>query len=276
MNLFPASTCRAAAVTCVVLLLSAAGRAETIKVISWNVESGGADPVEIAKRVRRLQAAHKPDVWGFSEVQDDAWAEKFEKAAEQASSADFKRIVGTTGRSDLLAIVYNAERLEFLGHQELHRVNLGGFSRAPLVAAFKVKKTGRRFLFMVNHLYRSKADRRHDQATLLNRWATQQKLPIIAVGDYNFDWKWDYKDRGLDNMTAGGVFTWIRPTRIVSTQDSALGAILDFVFISGRDTWTWKTTSEIIVERGDFPDTKQTPDHRPLTATIEIPEEAAP
>ena len=31
-------------------------------------------------------------------------------------------------------------------------------------------------------------------------------------------------------MTAGGVFTWIRPTRIASTQDSALGAILDFVF----------------------------------------------
>jgi endonuclease/exonuclease/phosphatase family metal-dependent hydrolase len=260
----------------IVLTITAAGRAETISAISWNVESGGADPVEIAKRVRRLQTAHKPDVWGFSEVQNDTWAEKFEQAAAQASGSSFKRIVGTTGRSDLLAIVYNTDRLEYLGHQELHRVNLGGHVRAPLVAAFKTKKTGRRFLFMVNHLYRSKADARHDQATLLNRWATQQKLPIIAVGDYNFDWKWDYKDRGLDNMTAGGVFTWIRPTRIASTQDSALGAILDFVFISGRDTWTWKTTSTIIVEKGDFPDTDETPDHRPLTATIEIPEGVGP
>ena len=38
---------------------------------------------------------------------------------------------------------------------------------------------------MVNHLYRTKEARRHLQADLLNEWASQQQLPVIAVGDYN-------------------------------------------------------------------------------------------
>jgi hypothetical protein len=41
----------------------------------------------------------------------------------------------------------------------------------PLVAHFRFKPAGAKFLFMVNHLYRSKAERRHEQARLLNEWA---------------------------------------------------------------------------------------------------------
>jgi hypothetical protein len=53
-------------------------------------------------------------------------------------------------------------------------------------------------------MYRSKADRRQEQASMLNLWASTQTLPIIAVGDYNFDWDVDQgevvHDKGYDNM----------------------------------------------------------------------------
>ena len=65
---------------------------------------------------------------------------------------------------------------------------------------------------------------RHQQAVELNRWASQQTLPIIATGDYNFDWSVQdgpvVHDAGFELMTAGGVFSWVRPKRYVKTQDS--------------------------------------------------------
>lgn len=40
---------------------------------------------------------------------------------------------------------------------------------------------------MVNHLYRGSASGRHTQSKKLNQWARSQDVPVIAVGDYNFD-----------------------------------------------------------------------------------------
>lgn len=47
---------------------------------------------------------------------------------------------------------------------------------------------------MVNHLYRSNNERRHAQAQGLNEWARSQTLPVIATGDYNFDWHFQTGD----------------------------------------------------------------------------------
>jgi hypothetical protein len=58
---------------------------------------------------------------------------------------------------------------------------------AGRLAEFEDKEPGGRFHFVVNHLYRKYADRRHEQARLLNAWARAQSLPILAVGDYCLD-----------------------------------------------------------------------------------------
>jgi endonuclease/exonuclease/phosphatase family metal-dependent hydrolase len=65
--------------------------------------------------------------------------------------------------------------------------------RSPLVLKLKHNGTGKEFFFMVNHLYRGNGidARRLDQATALNQWAAAQTLPVIAVGDYNFDYDLD-------------------------------------------------------------------------------------
>ncbi|MDB4444405.1 hypothetical protein N9174_03615 [bacterium] len=190
----------------------------------------------------------------------------------------FKIILGSTGTSDRSIIIYDSDKFELLDFMELRHVNIGGRVRAPLVAKFKVKSSGTEFFFMVNHLYRSKAARRLQQASMLNDWASRQQLPVIAVGDYNFDWSvidgdTDH-DEGYDNMTANSVFEWVRPAILLNTHDSDFNSVLDFVFAS-RDAKNWAVNSTILVEHNDFPDTNETSDHRPVHAKFNLSQSAS-
>jgi hypothetical protein len=137
------------------------GWAQALRVVGFNVESGGARPDVVDDLIAAAQGV---DLWGFSEVQDAIWATLFEQAAEDGESADFQRILGTTGGGDRLLIVYNRDRFELVRSFELSDINIGGNVRAPLVAQLRLKPASPEFLFMVNHLYRSHTERRHEQA----------------------------------------------------------------------------------------------------------------
>lgn len=252
------------------LLSGGFGHAQDLTVIGYNVESGGADPNFVATRIAAIDGCA---LWGLCEVQNPVWANIFEAAAEDGEGTDFIPILGTTGGADKLLILYDGDKLERVNSEELHSINVGGRVRSPLVGHFRVKETDEEFLFMVNHLYRSRADRRHLQATRLNAWAAAQDLPIIAVGDYNYDWsvpngETDHDD-GFDHMVANGVFQWIRPSPLYKTQDSNYNSVLDFVFVSGK-AQQWAAGSTVLVAPQDFPDTDDTSDHRPVRARFDL------
>lgn len=239
-----------------------------LRVVGWNLESGDANPRLLARRVADEE---KVDIWGFSEVEGRRVAREMEIAAEVGENSDYKTILGTTGGEDRLAIVYNSARLELEDVEELPRINVGGRVRAPLVATFKGRETGTRFMFMVNHLYRGDADGRHNQATLLNEWARDQTLPVIAVGDYNFDWHYQTgetnHDLGYDNLVKDAVFLWVRPEILIPTNASNHKSVLDFVFVHG-DATGWEFESTILAVDGDFPDDARKSDHRPVAAVF--------
>lgn len=250
---------------------------EEIVVIGWNAESGDANPDTVGGRIAEIDGC---DIWGMCEIQNSTWADQFELSAEDGEGANFSHVLGTTGRSDKMQIIYNADRFELVESFELHRINVGGSVRAPLVAHFRIIGTYIEFLFMVNHLYRSRAGRRQEQASLLNLWASRQSFPIIAVGDYNFDWDVDQgevvHDKGYDNMVYHGHFSWVRPKKLKKTQASPdYDSVLDFIFLGG-DSWTWKAKSVILQrdlnDNNDdvLSDNDQTSDHRPVRGTITI------
>lgn len=162
-----------------------------------------------------------------------------------------------------------------LSSEELSNINIGGNVRAPLVLHLKEKDSGQELLFMVNHLYRSDADARHSQAQLLNDWAAQQTLPVVTVGDFNFDWdvQTGQHDKGYDLMVADGRYEWVKPETLVTTQCSgwpcAFESVLDFVFVAGPAK-NWLASSDIVVADGDFPDDETTSDHRPVRVTLNL------
>lgn len=242
--------------------------------ISFNVESGDADPETIANTY--IAPLQNIDIWGFSEVQNGRWAQILEAAAEKGENADFGGILGTTGGEDRLMIAYNRDRFQKIRHFELKNINLGGRVRAPLVAHFRFQATGDEFLFMVNHLYRSDRQRRHQQAQMLNQWAQKQDLPIVAVGDYNFDWdvnsNGDHRDRGFDYLTQNGVFSWVQPRKLLPTNcHPKYQSILDFIFIS-QPVKTWSPSAKILYPQASYcPDDEQKSDHRPVRGTFKLP-----
>ncbi|MGL5083193.1 MAG: endonuclease/exonuclease/phosphatase family protein [Microcoleaceae cyanobacterium] len=243
-----------------------------LTVIGFNVESGDANPDVIAQQY--IKPLGQSKLWGFSEVADASWVEQFAKAANSRST-DFQIILGTTGDADRLAILYDRRYLEKLKSDELGSINIGGDGRAPLVAHFRFKPTGTEFLFMVNHLYRSRNDRRHEQARLLNQWARKQTLPVIALGDYNFDWDVvrgeSKRDQGYDLMTQDQVLRWVRPQTLTATQCSdRYDSVLDFVFVAGSAK-NWPASAEILYPQTSYcPDDQSKSDHRPVKATFNL------
>ena len=159
------------------------------------------------------------------------------------------------------------------------------------------------FHFMVNHLTRGNQLARRRHAEGLREWARLQELPIIAAGDYNFDF--DFRNlTGNQAMSIfmrreandGGKFVWdwIIPsvasevegeddtTRRIGligelidtnwdgngTDDNFRDSLLDFVFL-GQGARDWGATSTVIVRSGDFPDDEATSDHRPVEAVLD-------
>jgi hypothetical protein len=245
------------------------GDALTLTLISWNVESGGALQPVVASRIAGFDQV---DIWGLSEVLE-ADAEAFEFGAEEGENANFDSLLGTTGGADRLLLIWNADRFVRTGGGELTEIAQAG--RAPLYVQLQDRATGQEFIVMVNHLHRSNESARHIQAQMLNEWAANQPLPVVAMGDYNFDWDLDDgdedHDRGYDFITANDVFVWLRPEELVTTQCSGwpcrFTSVLDFFFVSGpaRD---WDGVAQIVVVDNDFPDDNTTPDHRPLLGVL--------
>lgn len=256
-----------------VLLAFGAG-AQTLKVVGFNVESGGAQLSVLAQAIAGQQGV---DLWGLSEVQDQSWLTTFQQAAADGEGATFEGILGTTGDADRLAIVYNATRFELVRFSELHHINIAGRVRAPLVAQLRVRAQPQvEFFFMVNHLYRGNEEGRHQQAKLLNEWAKQQTLPVIATGDFNFDWSVTggdtNHDKGYDFMIAGDTFRWIRyPDPLVKTQCSGHNSVLDFVFVSGVAK-SWQSQASILFadDAGYCSISRNGSDHRPVMATLTV------
>lgn len=242
--------------------------------VGYNVESGDATAERVAENIVEVQGEV---IWGFSEAQDQSWLDTFAEAADDGGQ-DFQTILGSTGFSDRLGIVYDANTLDLIGSEELFQYELG--ARAPLVAEFEVIENGARFLYMVNHLWRTEDDSRNDQAVGLNTWVGEQTLPVVAMGDYNFDWAIEDgendHDQAYDSMVAGDRWLWVEPVELVPTQcNFSNPAILDFAFLGG-DARSWEASSEVLFTRAvHCQDDEFKPDHRPVQLTFAVPDPPA-
>ncbi|MEQ8554565.1 MAG: hypothetical protein RIC06_15070 [Cyclobacteriaceae bacterium] len=258
------------------LFMSYGLHCQDLSVISWNIESGGAKAEGINNSINTNWDLFKDvDVWGFSEVDaEKGWAYAIKDNLEQKSGKDFWFVVGNTGSSDRLMVVFDQDKYEMVDKYELYHINIGGSVRAPLVVQLKEKNGNKEFLFMVNHLYRTNPKARQQQAKELSKWVQDQSLPVVAVGDYNFDYslKPDGKkgNTSFKHFIKGDHWIWVEPAIKVMTQcNTFYNSILDFVFVND-DAAGWLASSEVIVIPGDCPDSDETPDHRPVIAQFEF------
>ena len=184
-----------------------------------------------------------------------------------------------------------------LGGYELHRfgdwqLNEYGDNgnlryRSPLVGHFRDRATGSEFLVTVVHLARGNEGIRRRQASGLRNWAAAQSLPVFAIGDFNFDYNFQRQqgNKAFEMFMQDGVWRWVQPEKLVDTNwadvdphlpveqrtDRYPGSCLDFIFVAGESKH-WSAKATVIERPGDFPDTGETSDHRPVAAVVELPE----
>lgn len=248
-----------------------------LSLLFWNVESGGADAPTIAAQLGEL-AGHT--IYGLCEVPGSAF-----EVYQTALGNDFKSIRGTHFKEDHLQLIFDDRQLQLLSWNEVDEVgdirmnNLTRSHRSPLLARFKQRDGGAEFYVMVNHLARGDEDFRQNQAAGLREWARNRQMPILAIGDYNFDYVFatDRGNRAFSEFLQDNIWKWIRPVEMIDTNwydedadgnDDYPGSMLDFMFVAGSaKQQQWKC--EVIVRDGDFPDDERTSDHRPVVLTLQ-------
>lgn len=291
----------------VVLLGFASASAEEFRLLAWNVESNrpGQPPVSdvdvVADQLTALlQApATRSQIVALSEVEPKT-VERYRRAVAEglAGEVDFATSAsGGYADSDSLMLVVDARRFRIDEVIELHRyagikanftVDQASSSeygsiraRSPLIARLHDVAAGRSFWLIVVHLARGEEDLRIDQARVLRRWAADHPEPIVAAGDFNFDYEFATArgNAAFDAMLDGDAWGWLKPDPLVDSNwsedrqkgqpgvDSHPGSILDFVFVA-NGAKDWNGTSDVVVRAGDFPDDDQTSDHRPIVATF--------
>ena len=284
-----------------------AARAEEFRVLAWNVESNrpGQPQVSDAAVVGGQLAdllrapATRAQVIALSEVEPKTvWTYRAAVAEGLGGEVDFVTSAsGGYADADSLMLVVDARRFRIDEVIELHRYagiktnfavddesssehgNPRG--RSPLIARLHDLAGGGDFWVIVNHLARGENDLRTDQARALRRWAADRREPVIAAGDFNFDYEFSSAkgNPAFDAMLEEGTWTWLKPDPLVDSNwsedrkrlgpgvDSYPGSILDFVFVA-NGAKQWQGESDVIVRPGDFPDDDRTSDHRPIIATF--------
>ena len=260
------------------ILLVTPAIAGDLHFISWNVESGGADPEVIAKQLGELPRA---DIYALQEV-DGKDIDTYGHAIQQSHGESFQFSPSMTGGSDRLLVAYDTSKLTLFEWREVFHFNDVEISnwqhRSPLVCLFKDRATGQKFYFVTVHLERGDEERRNSQARGLTEWADDVDVPVIAVGVFNldFDIQTQQGNEAFLALRVGEVWKWAKPEKLVDSTwtdenrdgvDDAPHQCDDFAFYVGWPSG-WKVTSEFIVRPGDFPDNETTSNHRPLIVRV--------
>jgi len=247
-----------------------------ISILAWNIESPGSNPEVIAKQLEDLVPC---DIVALSEV-PEASAELFVKRWGREAS-----LVGTSGGASRLLVAWNPERFELVNKEELKTIDGKSFGPgnqiAPLVAHLKDRKSSFEFKIMMNKLQRGSDQVRKTQALLLCDWGKQQTLPCIAVGGYNFDYDFPTKkgNASFNAFMETQIWRWIEPKELIDNnwadnnrdgKDDYPDSLLDFAFVTQWDKAqnVASITAEVLKREGDFPDSDQTSDFRPMRTLI--------
>tara|TARA_R110002049_G_scaffold47902_1_gene138372 strand:- start:61373 stop:62215 length:843 start_codon:yes stop_codon:yes gene_type:complete len=243
-----------------------------IRILAWNVESGGNFPPVIASQLENEFSGY--DIYALSEVLPTSFQQY-----QEALGPTFLSIEAEMGQDDRLQFLVDGERFELIEWEELnesggYRMN-DGKHRSPLMVHLMDRMTGERLKVVNNHLARGDADFREEQASGLREWAREQSVATIAVGDYNFDYWFTRREgnSGFAAMLRDNVWSWVKPAEWVDTNwdedrdhpgnDRYPDSMLDFAFVAGPAK-VWDASCRVIVLPGDFPDNEDTSDHRPV------------
>ena len=224
----------------------AAARAEEFRLLAWNVESNRpgqppvSDPDVVAGQLTGLLRADgtRAQIVALSEVEPKT-VERYRRAVAEGIGGEVDFVTSASGGyadSDTLMLAVDARRFRIDEVFELHRYagiranftvdeesssEFGSVrARSPLIARLHDLATGSSFWLITVHLARGEKELRVDQARALRRWAAERDEPVVAAGDFNFDYEFATArgNPAFDAMLEGSTWEWIKPDPLVDSN----------------------------------------------------------
>jgi hypothetical protein len=256
-----------AVTTASVCALWASGlQAAPLTAVGYNVESGDANDRVIGLQ---LQQSRGIDIWGLADVwPQGGWVETLHDAARKAEGLDYGVLVGETGGSDRLMLLYRTDRLAMLDHDELLSARVHAREPAPLVARMRLSDGADTAEFLVLLVRLSDVDkRRRAQADVIAQWARRQHLPVVALGTLPFGLaEGAGPGPDLQRFLDASGWQWLRPARAHATSCDRGGRVDDFVLVGGAAA-DWGGRAEVMFPQNNYcPDSGRTSSHRPVLA----------
>lgn len=254
----------------VLVLPMPASAMQDLNVATYNVESPNFTPrdtdADIVSGI--LQGQTEPIIWGLQEVMNQNDLDKF----TNQMGINFRSHLGNSGSQDRLGIIFNNDKLEL--ERDVRNLSGSGGSRRPLVGQFKFRGGGPSFLFMVNHFNRGDEDKRNDQAEFVRNWAASQNLPVVIVGDFNFDYDIPSGpgNTAFNLLFQNDILKWVQPSCLLPGAGNScpprgtqcnpdFNSILDAVVVGG-DAQNWNVTRSSIEPFDCSEEASGAPDHR--------------
>ncbi|MDG2384477.1 MAG: hypothetical protein P8N76_22605 [Pirellulaceae bacterium] len=249
---------------------------DELRIVSWNLDSGGSDPSTIAQQLKTIGTYH---LYGLTEV-DPGEAERYAKSLGESFAAK----LSMAGGPERLMMLYDTDRLALVSSRELNifddlRAEDQQIAyRKPLLLRLRDRPSEVDLLVVLNHLERDDVRFQREQAKALRLWCEEQKLAVIGIGDYNFD----FNTKTLRGNTPFNEFMldyrwhYIRPSGIADSHwldrnqdghDDQPDTLSDCAFLAGG-AQNWLAGSRVLVRKGDFPDDRRTSNHRPVELTL--------
>ncbi len=265
------------------LTFISSAHSEPVSFVAWNVEDydfggrepqNGSDGAIIATQLR--DDFNGIDIFGLTEVHSESAMQVYATMAAADEDISYQYIFTRSGGWLRMGMIFNADRFDVINSQELDFGLSSVRTRFPLAVTFKDKTRDVTFVAVLVHLARGNSDVRELQARRLAEWAAENSEPVIAFGDFNFDYNVtnDSHNGGYSALLDSGYFSWLEPANRADTSwsgdiiDQYPDSILDFVF-AGGEAKNWLYESFVYVRDGDFPDNSDTADHRPVVAVVE-------
>ncbi len=226
--------------------------AEPITMMAWNLNSGvhfGQHDRQLPFITSQLSAPNPVDVYAFTEVQPN-WMNALDNAAD-ASGTPFGLVQTRAGRNQRIAVLFNEDRFELLGANEMTGVAYNENHRNPMAVTLFDRESGTRFEVVAVHLARGNGGRREVETDRIAERLRRAQDPVVLLGDLNFDCPPGRSPEGCDrapynNLVSGGGLTWVRPdVEGTTTCNPRYSDMLDLAF-AGRGAELWGLRAAIL------------------------------
>jgi hypothetical protein len=248
----------------------------TLRIVSWNVASHENDSPTLARQLGKLGQRANCQIVALQQVAPADLA-MFGKALP-----GFAAINGKSGGSSRLQILYDPGRIEQIRLPEsgsFEGVRVGDVKgETPLRALFRDKASGVAFWLINVHLASANAAIRNKQAAELREWARSATLPIVAIGnfDFNHDFHQGNGGSGLDSLLLDSPWKRVLPESRADRGRAAdgigvltgeAGLLTEFALV-GNSARQWQSSAAFISGDGAFPEIEITAAHLPVSVKL--------